>query len=484
MRHLRGTGARLRPGTTGAARFRALPSGPIRNPRRPLSVLALILMLLLPVKASHAGEDYSIANLEWNGLSQFAARARANGVKIVRHRSLDLSRLPRKAILLFCHPQDALPENLEPFIRRGGRVLIADDFGSAEGWLAKRGYRKYRGKLTTPLHYGGDAQMPVIATPERHMLLWGVDELVANRPAAYGSSRVSPLAHFGQGEKGLLFYERLGQGELILLSDPSILINAMRALGDNDHLADNLIRFMARGLEKPVIRLFRGSFSLRGPAAGPLASGPGAESGLKGALNQMGRMAVDGIYGTDAAIREISDYIPDPSILSFLAFLLAIVVFGIFYSLWGGGAPADLPKFQAPMSRFKREAEALAGRRLTVEVIEAAAIYRQEFEDRLFGSIGEEWRPPPRLQERWLSRLRRQRGTARQLAQKTGLTPGKARKLLKHMEGLPRERAARQPIEENGELYEAPVEIPLGLTPRKLRRLYSRAAPVYNQLSD
>ena len=88
-------------------------------------------------EAARADTDYDPASESWNGLSQLVQAARDTGVRVDTPRRLDVGTLTPRDGLLLVYPTGPLPvEGISGFLKAGGRVALADDYGSGATLLA------------------------------------------------------------------------------------------------------------------------------------------------------------------------------------------------------------------------------------------------------------------------------------------------------------------------------------------------------------
>ena len=236
--------------------------------RRLARLLFLAALLLLsppgPALAAETETDFLPANSSWNGLSAVAAMASSAGKRLVLTPRLDWSALPSDAALLIIHPRVELPAaEVEAFLTRGGRLLLADDFGKGGALL-----RRFNIELSASpprsvrRRHRGNPNLPMARrTAGETALTRGVQRVVTNHPA-YLRSRLPTLLGFGADQQ-LLVSARVGKGELIALADPSVLINTMMQFPGNRALARNLVRQLAAGGGSDIT-LLSGAFSFTG----------------------------------------------------------------------------------------------------------------------------------------------------------------------------------------------------------------------------
>ncbi len=219
-----------------------------------LVVVLALLVEVLPVDA-----DFMVANPSWNGLSGLARATEASPLaSFAELTAPDFT-------LLLCLPETnyspAELSALEGFVRQGGSVLLADDFGCGNEVLAGLGLTtRFAGALLLdPLICYKDRALPKISRIEADPLTAGVTSLVLNHATVLTnvptgavlaeSSSFSFLDQNGNGSLDgrepegpfpVLAREELGGGEVIILSDPSLLINGTISLMDNLRLVNNI----------------------------------------------------------------------------------------------------------------------------------------------------------------------------------------------------------------------------------------------------
>ena len=236
--------------------------------------LALLAGIVLPLAGSTA--DAALADQGRRGASQFGAMiqdaARAAGGPEPQTWFGHLAGLPEpapRASLLVLGPARpftaAEADAVARFFDAGGRVVLADDGGAANSLLERLPTRsRVQPGLLLDLAYSRQPRFPLLTDIEPHALTAGVRTLVANEAAVLRadasatvlvrSSAAAWLDRDGDGAPGreepngpfpVVLVERIGNGELILLSDPSLLTNEMVRVQDNGILANALARRLA-----------------------------------------------------------------------------------------------------------------------------------------------------------------------------------------------------------------------------------------------
>ena len=168
-------------------------------PRR--AGLVLTLGLWLAAAPARAGEqDYLPDNTGWNGSSELLGIARGLQLPLELVDQLDWSSLDDKDVLLLVYPRAPLrTEQFLAFLKRGGQLLIADDFGSSAQLLKTLGIERPHGPVRARFRYRDNPALPIaLPTARSHPLLRNVRGVVTNHPA-YLRSSLPTLLGFDQG---------------------------------------------------------------------------------------------------------------------------------------------------------------------------------------------------------------------------------------------------------------------------------------------
>ena len=216
----------------------------------------------MPIVATgQDGTDFDPANTAWNGLSELLTIAEQGSHALVS-RELDASTLtPADAVLLIAPSETPMAEPLVALMNHGGRVVVADDYG-AGGEILRTFHIERRPPRSdaSVLRLRGNPQLLVAHPAMAHPLTVGVDALVTNHPQVVvhhpdrageeGRGPLPPIFEIAEGDAvvlaGAVGPEDGPQGRLVVLSDPSVLINNMLEMRGNRRFAENLIAFVAR----------------------------------------------------------------------------------------------------------------------------------------------------------------------------------------------------------------------------------------------
>jgi hypothetical protein len=215
-------------------------------------ILLLVLPLAIPVIKTSA--EFSMFNTGWNGCSKFAKILSERG-KIYPimypYNSVGLDRL--EGTLLVIGPDidfsSLEAEEVRKFLENGGTLFIADDFGTANKLLEKLGVKaRFTTQPLKDVFYSKREEFPVAVRIEDPDLAAGVEKITLNIPSAItgieGKIYTSKVSVVGKntGSFPVMAEIKYGKGRIILLSDPSILMNDM--FDENRQFIENLATYL------------------------------------------------------------------------------------------------------------------------------------------------------------------------------------------------------------------------------------------------
>jgi Domain of unknown function (DUF4350) len=236
------------------------------------SYFAALVLVAASAGGARAAGDYAPSSTEWNGLSRLVDVAAGSGCAVEATDRLDWSELGPRDVLWFVYPRAAVEaDKLERWLRAGGRVVIADDFGAADPALRALGIRRARAAVEVPdaQRYHHNANLPIARAALPTALGRSTDALVANHPASFESA-IPPTFAFQPGA-ALVVEGSLGRGSFVAISDPSVLINNMLELDGNRAFARALVESTCRKGQDRILLLTQ-TFATRGEPTGALQS--------------------------------------------------------------------------------------------------------------------------------------------------------------------------------------------------------------------
>jgi hypothetical protein len=211
-------------------------------------VLALCAVLSATLAWARSG-DFEPSSPAWNGLSELLGVAREIGVELQVLSTVDLGRLTAQDGLLLVYPQRPPPRaDLSAFMVEGGRLALADDFGEGEDMLRAFGIqRRAAGEVSAAGRLRDNRNVLLARPTQGHPLAEDIRALVVNHPKVLSHTELAPIFALSDPEQSaVVLAGAVGKGRLVVLADPSALINNMLQLRDNRTFARNLLRYLAR----------------------------------------------------------------------------------------------------------------------------------------------------------------------------------------------------------------------------------------------
>lgn len=212
-----------------------------------------ILFMVLAASPARA-RDYDLDEERWNGLGYLLTTAEEARVHLTLGDAVDLSSLEPEDVLVVLYPTTPLPiDDLLAFVETGGYLVVADDLGVSAPLLERFGVRRLDAGPTAQLAYWDHQEgFPILKPAGQHFLFFNVQQLIANHPAALIIDRprdgLRPILSFEGGREHFAIEATLGEGRVLLLSDPSIFLNDMlrRFYGDKQFVANALRLYCQR----------------------------------------------------------------------------------------------------------------------------------------------------------------------------------------------------------------------------------------------
>lgn len=233
----------------------------VASPTALLVALAVVSAVALVVAASTSGAAFGVANPGWDGASNLRAQAEEAGAEptVVRNTSQYAEVPAEGSLALVLSPDrrygEADAARLRRFVRDGGTLVVAEDFGAhGNPLLASVGAdARVNGTLVRDeRHTYRSPAMPVATNVSNHSLAANVSRLTLNHGTVVepnGARVVVATSEFAYldttrndrlddteslGSYPVVTVESVGQGRVITVSDPSLFINAMLERPGND----------------------------------------------------------------------------------------------------------------------------------------------------------------------------------------------------------------------------------------------------------
>lgn len=199
----------------------------------------------------------------WEGTSELLSIARglvgANRVRLLAE--IDYGTLSARDAILILHPEVILDEvSLIAFIQQGGRAAVLDDFGKSLTFMERFGIRRIPAPADPQTVLRGNRHLAVGTPVEAshpgsastlHPLVAEVGRLLLNHPTGLTNPGLTPLLEIRSKDGSATPIALTGvigdapQGRLLVMSDPSAVINLMIRYPGNMAFARALIRYLS-----------------------------------------------------------------------------------------------------------------------------------------------------------------------------------------------------------------------------------------------
>jgi len=232
---------------------------------RNTSLIAIVLAVVLcsswlGIVFYPSPQDFMRSNPSWNGLKDFSHRTHADMVT-----SLSKVEFGTERVLLtipYLQYNDNDLQKVTDFVQGGGTLLVMDDYGYGNQVLEalSLGMTFDGNPMLDPYLCYRNEKLPIVTDLAPYIQDVGVKSLILNHATALTISspgqilaRSSNSAYIDQNENlswdagepqgpfVIAAKAALGQGTVIAVADPSILINSMDDRADNEAFVDELI---------------------------------------------------------------------------------------------------------------------------------------------------------------------------------------------------------------------------------------------------
>ena len=314
--------------------------------RGPWRIALLLVFLVLFVPASVGATPFDLAGSDWEGGTELVrlARAELGTTRVVATTQVDFAELTPDDGLLLLYPERTLDVGeLTKFMHAGGRVIMLDDFGRGESLLTTFGMKR----LPSPRHPAeslrNNPQLALAEPASAHPVVADVNRVVTNHPTGLSHPDLSPVlkihAASGEADVTVAVAGAVGQGRLLAVGDPSIVMNSMLRYSGNKAFARGLVRYAvdgdAWGKRGGKLFIASGNFEQKGSYGGD-----------QNALTELFR-----------DLKDLLDQIRKEGLPSILAWSASIAL-GLALVVWVGSRAGRLHKPIVP--RFVRRVPAVA----------------------------------------------------------------------------------------------------------------------------
>lgn len=231
----------------------------------PLLILVIVLVLSVIVWFYPPTGDFRVDNPSWNGLSVYSKLVRATPLSSFN--SLPASVKGTAVILVPYEPfsQSELAQ-LKSYVSSGGTLVLLDDYGYGNQVLSGLGLdMRFSGHpLLDPLYNYRNEWLPKVTDFTSSTLNANVSSIVFNhatclnetsggtviaQSSSFSFLSVNNNGAFSTGDVNGPFpmaaYVKIGQGYVVAVADPSLLINGMINLDNNLQFVNNVVSIQA-----------------------------------------------------------------------------------------------------------------------------------------------------------------------------------------------------------------------------------------------
>jgi hypothetical protein len=311
-----------------------------------LSLITIIAFTIAPSLAR--ATPFDLSSRDWEGCRDFVemATSELGQGRVVATGELDMHALHREDGVVLIHPERSIdPESLAQFMRAGGRVILLDDYGTGESLLTHFGMRR----VPSPKHPAEmlrhNPALPIAEPASAHPVVADVSRVVTNHPTGIAQPDLSPVLKMRSADGPdvlLAIAGAVGQGRLLVVGDPSTVMNSMLRYPGNKSLARGIIHYAVDddtwGKRGGTLYVLSGAFTQKGS----FGSEESSEDSLKAHLKAL----------SDAFASARREGISNAS-----AWLLAATI-GLAIVMWIGSRAGRVHKSHAP--RYTREIPTLA----------------------------------------------------------------------------------------------------------------------------
>lgn len=248
-----------------------------RSPIRAALPLLFLIVAALLVTTRVVAAPFDLGGRDWEGCSDFADSARAElGNRVVITSTIDLHELrPEDGVILIYPERTMDDEGLSQFMRAGGRVILLDDFGSGDGLLTHFQMERIPIPERPAETLRRNPNLAIAEPASMHPVVAGVSRVVTNHATGLSHPELSPILKIrGRGEPDVVIAVAgaVQQGRLLVVGDPSIIINSMLRYSGNKDFARGLIRYAVEddswGKRGGRLYIAAGKFEERGSFSG------------------------------------------------------------------------------------------------------------------------------------------------------------------------------------------------------------------------
>jgi len=237
-------------------------------PRLLLFVLCATLAVTLVVAAGTSSASLGAYNAQWDGTAEIRAVAGDTGAEttVIQNTTEYGRQTPNETLAIVLSPAETYTDRdtaaVRSFVRAGGTLLVAEDYGSGGNQLLNAvgaEARVDRRPLRDDRRAGPSPAFPRTTPATNHTYTTGVEELMLNHGSVVNPAtattliRSSEFSYLDENQNEALddseelrsqpvvTVETVGEGTVIVISDPSIFLNSMLDRSGNEAFLMNVV---------------------------------------------------------------------------------------------------------------------------------------------------------------------------------------------------------------------------------------------------
>jgi len=219
-------------------------------PRLALALgIVLFWLCALVVRRAHAA-PFDLTGNDWEGCSELVrlARSELGDERVVATTRIDFHELSADDGLLVLYPKQTLDvDDVSKFMRAGGRAILMDDFGRGDSLLEHFGIERVASPRRPVTELRHNPAFALAEPASAHPVVSDVTSIVTNHPTGLTHHDLSPVlkirAQDGESDVTIAVAGLVGQGRLLAVGDPSIVMNSMLRYAGNKSFAHGIIRY-------------------------------------------------------------------------------------------------------------------------------------------------------------------------------------------------------------------------------------------------
>jgi hypothetical protein len=297
-------------------------------------------MVVMLLSGSALAIPFDLRGDDWEGASELVhlAQGELDAGHVVTTGTIDFNELKPEDGLLLIYPERSLDDaELTKFMRAGGRVVLLDDYGRGDSLLDAFKMRRVPAPKNPAEMLRHNPQLALAEPASAHPVVADVNRVVTNHPVGLAHPDLSPVLKIRSTDPSsdvtIAVAGAVGQGRLLAVGDPSIVMNSMLRYAGNKAFARGLIRY---AVDSDATRKAGGKLFI---ASGTFEQ-KGAFGGEQGAFTEWLR-----------DLRDLMDQIRKEGLPSILAWGASIAL-GLALVVWVGSRAGRLHKPLIP--RFTR----------------------------------------------------------------------------------------------------------------------------------